>query len=221
MPGYSFLKNGLFALVLVALAGAANADPDASAPLKNTAENQTIMQAMLASARDGHLYRILPASSRVTFSVNSAVGPVEGRFKRFKGGLTFAPTAGDQQAMMTVDSRSLETTAPLVGGMLKGKDFFDVNEYPEILFVSRQFHWVNNREAWLIGDLTLRGVTRRVGFHVRLIDEQPAQAGPDTIQVRASTLISREQFGLKALSPVVGDAVSLYLTVEAVRNRSI
>ena len=181
---------------------------------------------MLASAKDGHLYRIDPSSSRVGFCVDSPIGRVEGQFKEFKGGLTFVPTAaaaGDQQAMVMVETESLETDAPLIEGMLKGEQFFDVNKYPEMLFVSRQFRWVNSSEAVLIGDLTLHGVTRQVGFHVQMIakDQAGERQGEKRILVKATTLISRAEFGLNALSPMVSDTVSLCMSVDALRYRSI
>jgi polyisoprenoid-binding protein YceI len=75
----------------------------------------------------------------------------------------------------------------------------------------------------LIGDLTLHGVTRQVGFHVSLIDKDRVgvHQAAKSIQVTATALISRSAFGLDALSPLVSDAVSLCMSVEAVRYRSI
>jgi polyisoprenoid-binding protein YceI len=111
----------------------------------------------------------------------------------------------------------------MIEGMLKGEQFFDVKKYPEMLFVSRQFRWVNSSEAVLIGDLTLHGVTREVGFHVQMIDKnQPGgRQGEKRILVKATTLISRAEFGLNALSPMVSDTVSLCMSVDALRYRSI
>ncbi len=222
----NIVTRGLLSLVLSTAAAAGFADSELCAPFAKGVVDQSIVAKMLASAKDGHLYRIEPASSRVAFCVDSPVGRVEGRFKDFRGGLTFVPTAapaGDQQAMVMVDTASIETGAPLIEGMLKGEQFFDVKRYPEILFVSQQFRWVNSSEAVLIGDLTLHGVTRQVGFHVQLIDkEQPGgRRGPESILVKATTRISRAEFGLKGLSPMVSDAVSLCMSVDAVRYRSL
>jgi polyisoprenoid-binding protein YceI len=222
----NIVKSAVLGLMLSVAAATGTADSDLCAPFENGVVQESIVAKMLASAKDGHLYRIKPSSSRVGFCVDSPVGRVEGRFKDFKGGLTFVPTAvaaGDQQAMVMVDTKSLETGAPLIEGMLKGEQFFDVNKYPEILFVSQQFRWVNSSEAVLIGDLTLHGVTRQVGFHVQLIrkDQAGGQRGEERILVKATTLISRAEFGLNAMSTMVGDAVSLCMSVDAVRYRAI
>ena len=222
----NIVKSGVLGLALSAATGIGIADSDLCAPFENGVVDESIVASMLASAKDGHLYRIQPSSSRMGFCVDSPVGRVEGRFKDFKGGLTFVPTAvtaSDQRAMVMVNTRSLEAGASLIEGMLKGEQFFDVDKYPEILFVSRQFRWVNSGEAVLIGDLTLHGVTRQVGFHVRLIEKEQAggRRGEERILVKATTLISRAEFGLDALSPMVSDEVSLCMSVEAVRYRSI
>lgn len=217
-------KRTLFAIIalLAATATAAGTDADPCTPARDSRVDESVFAAMLGAAGNGYLYRIQPSSSQVGFCVDSPLGRVEGRFRDFRGGLTFAaaaPGAGEQQAVVRVETSSLETGAPLIEGMLKGERFFDVDQYPEMLFVSRHFRWVSDSEAILIGDLTLRGVTRRVGFVVRLIGEQP-HAGEQRIRVKATTLISREAFGLDALSPAVSDLVSLCLSVEAVRYRA-
>ena len=218
--------RGLFGLVLATTAPWGSAESDLCAPFEQSEVDESVVASMLASAKDGYLYRIQPSSSQVGFCVDSPVGRVEGRFKDFKGGLTFVPTfthEGDEQAMVMVDTRSLETDTPVIDSMLKGEQFFDVKKYPKLLFVSRHFRWVNSSEAVLIGDLTLHGITREVGLHVRLMkkDSVGSPEGGETIWVKANTLISRKEFGLDALSPTVSDLVSLCMSVEAVRFRSI
>ena len=219
-----FLR-GFIGLAFAAAAPAGGAESDLCAPFKQGMVDQSAVARMLGAAKDGDLYRIEPSLSEVGFCVDSPVGRVKGQFKDFKGGLTFASTAtaaGDQQAMVMVDTKSLETDTPLIDGMLKGEQFFDVTKYPEMLFVSRQFHWVNSSEAVLIGDLTLHGVTREVGLHVQLMQKEPVRMpeGGEQIWLKATTLISREQFGLDALSPMVSDLVSLCMRMEAVRYRA-
>jgi polyisoprenoid-binding protein YceI len=198
------------------------AETDLCKPFADGTVDSSIVERMLAVADDGHLYRIQPASSKVGFCVDSPVGRIEGQFKDFRGGLTLVPTvANNQQAMVMLDTNSLETNTPFIEAVLKSEQFFDVGQFPKMLFVSKRFRWVNDAEAVLIGDLTLRGVTREVGFHVELINtgEVDASQREERILVKATTLISRTQFGLDALSSTVNDDVSLCMSVEAVRYR--
>ena len=209
-----------FALSLFAASAAA--ETDVCAPFMDGVVDGTIVSRMLAAAEEGHLYRIDTSSSKVGFCVDSPVGLIEGEFTEFTGGLTFLSegASNDEQALVMVNTASLETEGSLVKKMLKGKKFFDVENYPEILFVSTGFRWVSDTEAVLLGQLTMHGVTKEVGFHVELLEEAGADEFEKRILVKATTLIHRSEFGLTALSPMVSDSVNLCMSVDAVKYRA-
>lgn len=213
--------HGTLAGLFLSLVSATHAaEIDVCEPFQDGVVDDSIVAKMLDAADDGHLYRIEASSSKVGFCVDSPIGLVEGEFTEFTGGLTFLQENGgeDEQALVLVKTTSLETDGALVENMLRGKKFFDVKNYPEILFVSTGFKWVNDTEAVLQGDLTMHGVTKAVGFHVELV-EQPGDH-EQRIVVKATTLIRRSEFGLTALSPMVSDSVSLCMSVDAVRVKS-
>jgi polyisoprenoid-binding protein YceI len=216
------IKSIFIGLLLSIFSASAVAEGDVCAPFKDGVVDETIVSRMLAAANDGHLYRINPASSKVGFCVDSPVGLIEGEFKEFTGGLTFLQEniSKDEQALVMVNTASLETKGSLIESMLKGSKFFDVENFPEILFVSTGFEWVSETEAVLIGDLTLHGITKPVGFHVELIEKSAEGGHEQHILVKATTLIRRSEFGLNALSPMVSDSVNLCMSVDAVRYRS-
>lgn len=209
-------------LLIFLLSAPAFAETDVCAPFKDGVVDELVVSKMLAAASDGHLYRIESASSKVAFCVDSPVGIIEGEFKDFTGGLTFmqANVTEDDQALVLVKTASLETDGALVESMLKGKKFFDVDSFPEILFVSTGFRWVSETEAVLQGELTMHGVTKEVGFHVELIEQPSEHQNEQRILVKATTLISRSEFGLTALSPMVSDSVNLCMSVGAIKYRS-
>ena len=215
-------RNVYYGILLALFTAPAIADAEICAPFKDGVVDETIVSRMLAAANDGHLYRIKPSSSKVGFCVDSPIGLIEGEFKDFTGGLTFLQedSSQDEQALVMVNTASLETSGSIVEGMLKGRKFFDVATYPEILFVSSGFKWVSQTEAVLLGQLTLHGVTKEVGFHVVLIEEPGGDENEQRIQVKATTLIRRSAFGLTALSPMVSDSVNLCMSVDAVKYRS-
>lgn len=221
------IKNIFFGLVLSVFSASAVAEDGICAPFKDGVVDGSVVSKMLAAANDGHLYRINPSSSKIGFCVDSPLGLIEGEFKEFTGGLTFLQenAATDELALVMVNTASLETDGPFIEGMLKGRKFFDVENYPEILFVSTGFKWVSRTEAVLLGELTMHGVTKAVGFHVELI-EQPVDDEPGSLEqeqrilVKAMTRIRRSEFGLTALSPMVGDSVNLCMSVDAVKYSS-
>jgi len=214
----NIFKSIFAGFFLAVFSASATAEVDVCAPFKGGVVDESIVSKMLAAANDGHLYRIKPSSSKVSFCVESPVGLVKGEFKDFAGGLTFLQqtSAEDEHALVMVNTASLETDGAFIERMLKGKKFFDVKNYPEMLFVSTGFKWVSDTEAVLQGNLTLHGVTKAVGFHVELIEEPSEHEHEQRILIKATTLIHRSEFGLTALSPMVSDSVNLCMSVDAI-----
>jgi polyisoprenoid-binding protein YceI len=182
-----------------------------------------MLSSMLEAAEDGYLYRIRPESSRVGFCVNSELKRVEALFHDFSGGVALTPAnwvQRDQQAMMVIRTASLDASGALVENLIKGESFFDVEKYPEILFVSRRFEWLGADKAKIHGDLTVHGVTRPVALDVTLAPAEQAQVdGEEGILIKASTVINRADFGMGSLSKLVSNEVELCMTVEVVRYR--
>jgi len=213
------IKNIFIGFVLALFLTPAMAETDVCAPFKDGVVDEAIVSKMLEAANDGHLYRIDPDSSKVGFCVDSPIGLIKGEFKKFTGGLTFLQenVSTDEQALVMIETASLETSGVFIEGMLKGRKFFDVENFPEMLFVSTGFKWVSATEAVLLGELTLHGVTKKVGFHVVLVDQPGDDEHGQRILVKATTLIHRSEFGLTALSPMVSDSVNLCMSVDAVK----
>ena len=218
----SSIRNIFIGLVLSIVSASAIAEEEVCAPFKDGVVDGSVVSKMLSAANDGHLYRINPASSKIGFCIDSPVGLIEGEFKDFTGGLTFLQedASTDEQALVMVNTASLETDGSFIEGLLKGRKFFDVEQYPEILFVSTGFKWVSGNEAVLLGDLTMHGVTKAVGFHVELVEDLDHEELGDheqRIMVKATTRIRRSEFGLTALNPMVSDSVSLCMSVDAIK----
>jgi polyisoprenoid-binding protein YceI len=190
------------------------------APFLNGKVDLSRVEAMRTAAKGGHLFRIQPDTSRVGFCVDSQFAVVKAEFKEFQGGLTLWPDHPDNkdQAMVMVKTASLDTGGSMIEYLLKSERFFDVENYPEILFVSTGFTWSSDTTGTLKGDLTLHGVTRPVTFNVTLF---PAKTGDEKrvgkVLVKAGTSIRRSDFGMDTLSRVVNDNVELCMSVEAVR----
>ena len=189
------------------------------APFRNGAVEPTMVRAMLSAAEDGHLYRIVPSTSRVGFCANSEITKISAEFHTFQGGLSLWPDPGEQEmAMVVIDVDSLDTGDAVTEKLLKSKLFFNVETYPEILFVSTGIQWTSDDMAELKGKLTLHGVTRPVLFKVRLTSLARNSDGDiDKVLAKAGAVINRSDFGMDGLVQVVDDQVELCLTVEAVR----
>jgi polyisoprenoid-binding protein YceI len=211
--GWVLLSTGL-----QGLAG----EEELCAPFLNGKVDSSRVDAMRSAAKGGHLYRIQPDTSRVGFCVDSEFALVKAEFKDFQGGLTLWPDHPDdkEQAMVLVKTASLDTGGSMIEYMLKGERFFDVQNYPEILFVSTGFSWTSETTGTLKGDLTLHGVTRPVTFKVTLLPiKNSDEKNAGKVLVKAGTTIHRSDFGMDTLSRVVNDNVELCMSVEVVRYR--
>jgi polyisoprenoid-binding protein YceI len=212
-----------WALLSAGLQDLASAE-EPCAPFANANVDQSRVAAMRAAAKGGHLYRIQPGTSRVGFCVKSEIAVVKAEFKDFQGGLTLWPNhrSNKEQAMVMVKTASLDTGGSMLESLLKSERFFDVANYPEILFVSTRFTWTGDTTGVLKGDLTLHGVTRPVTFNVTLlpvISKEDKRKSAGTVLVKAGTTIRRSDFGMDTLSRVVDDDVELCMSVEAVRYK--
>ena len=125
---------------------------------------------------------------------------------------------------MTIDASSIETGVADRDGHLKSPDFFDAAQYPELGFVGTRVQPRSGDEIDVIGDLTIRGITREVVLRV----EQHGQAKDPWGNVRAAfsakTTIDRKDFGLtwnQALETggvLVGDKVEIEAEIQAVKQ---
>ncbi len=119
---------------------------------------------------------------------------------------------------------SIETRNEQRDGHLKSEDFFHVEKFPTLHFKSTGIRVVDEGELSVEGDLTIRGVTRKVRFAV----EGPTPPAKDPwgntrIGLSATTKINRKDFGLTwnaALETggiLVGDEVTLTLDAQFVK----
>lgn len=211
-------------VLLLSVTGLAQAEDDhVCEPFMDGKVDESILATMLSAANNGHLYRIRQDSSQVGFCVNSKLSRIEGTFSDFKGGMNLNPGhLGNGQTMVLIRADSLDTESALINSMIKGESFFDVENNPEVLFVSNGFRWTGPDTAVLTGDLTLRGITRPVIFDVTLTPKDAGKVGQTSnILVKATTTINRADFGMEQLSSMVDNDVQLCMTVEAQKYETI
>jgi len=194
---------------------------DLCAPFQDGRIDDSVMSTMLNAAEAGYLYRIQASTSQVGFCVDSKFQRVEGVFEAFQGGMALLPEAGQTgQTVVVIRADSLNTKGALIGNLIRSPRFFDVENYPEILFVSTAFKWVSSTRAELRGNLTLHGVTRPVIFDVEVSGSGSKRIGDaENILVKATTSIRRSDFGMDTLSKLVSDSVQLCMSVKAKKYR--
>lgn len=170
-------------------------------------------------------WNIDPSHSEVTFTVrHMMISKVTGTFNVFKGELEIdEQNPANSFVKAEADASSINTRDPQRDGHLKSPDFFDVEKYPTITFVSTNV--AKNGSGYKVtGDLTLHGVTKPVTFAVDYtgtVAKDPY--GMQRAGLSATTSINRGDFGLtwnsalEAGGVLVSEEVKISIDLEAVK----
>lgn len=153
------------------------------------------------------------------------ISTVRGRFADVSGTVI---TQGDDlttaQVEVSLAVASIDTRNEQRDGHLKSADFFNAEQYPAITFRSRRVEQAGGESFRLVGDLTIRGVTREVALDVTAEGGTRDPWGGERLGFSAAARINRKDFGLEwnmALETggvVVGEEVRLTLDVELVKQ---
>jgi polyisoprenoid-binding protein YceI len=165
------------------------------------------------------------AHSSINFSIrHMVVSKVRGHFGKFAG--TVDLDEGDltrSSVEATIDAASIDTGTPQRDTHLRSPDFFDLEKYPELRFRSTRVEKVGDDRYRVVGELTIRDVTREVALDVEYAGRGTDPWGNQRIAFAAKTAIDRKDFGLKwnqaleAGGVLVGDRVEIELDVQVVK----
>ncbi|PUZ30480.1 Polyisoprenoid-binding protein YceI [Chitinophaga costaii] len=183
--------------------------------------------APLALFAQTNTWTLDPAHSAVKFDVTHLViSSVEGRFNKFTGGLTAnKPDFSDAQINFSVDVNSINTDNEGRDKHLKTDEFFNVEKYPNMTFKSTAFKKVSGNKYTLVGDLTIRDVTKKVTFDVVYGGTAKDPWGNMRAGFKATSTINRFDYNLKwdkateAGGMVVDKIVNITLTLEFVQGK--
>ncbi|ESR27319.1 YceI family protein [Lutibaculum baratangense] len=117
---------------------------------------------------------------------------------------------------VTIDAGSITTFWDARDEHIRGGDFLDVANYPEITFVSGEITRTGDDTAEITGDLTIRDVTQPVTLQAKINKIAPSPMNPDQ-QVAGFTLtgeIDRTEFGVDAYAPAIGTVLPVTINVE-------
>ena len=159
----------------------------------------------------GGTYAVDPNHTQVLFGFNH-MGFTHnmGIFARPTGSLVLDPKNPAQAKVeVTFPVDSIATGVPKFNEHLMSPEFFDAAKFPTATFKSKSVA-VDGTSADIVGDLTIKGVTKEVTLDASLVG---VGANPmskkETVGFTATTTIKRSDFGLGYAVPVVGDVLEL------------
>ena len=170
-------------------------------------------------------WEIDSAHSSAGFAVRHLmVTTVRGEFGKMSGKVSFdGKDFAGVKAAATIDATTVNTREQKRDDHLKSPDFFDVATHPTITFTSKRAEVVGPRKFKLVGDLTMRGVTKEVTLNVEATEPVKGMRGETRIGAQATTRINRQDFGVKwnrsldTGGVVVSDSVDVTLDLALVK----
>src|SRR5437879_12470902 len=145
------------------------------------------------------IWNIDPAHSVAEFKVkHMMISNVKGQFAKVTGVLTLDESdLINSRVEALIEAASIETRDAQRDAHLKSADFFDVEKFPTLSLKSTRISLVRDGELAVEGDLTIRGVTRKVVFSA----DGPTPplkdpCGNTRVAVSATTKINRKDYGL-------------------------
>ena len=174
-------------------------------------------------------WTIDPAHTNVEFAVRHLmISTVKGRFGDVKGTVDLdLANPGAARVDVTISASSIDTRNGDRDAHLRSADFFDVEKFPELHYVSRKIDALPDGTFKVTGDLTIRGVTREVPLHATLEGTGADPWGGQRAGFSATGKLTRADYGLtwnKALETggvVVGDEVRLSIEAELVQSAAL
>ncbi|HEU4839313.1 MAG TPA: YceI family protein [Micavibrio sp.] len=159
--------------------------------------------------------------TQVLFSVGHlGFSHSHGRFRDIKGGFEFNRSEPEKSKInVTIQTASVDMADKSWNDAVMGEDYFDVNKYPAMTFVSRNITLTGEKTAQITGDLTLLGATKPVILDVTFnkADKHPF-SGKYVAGFSAHASINRSDFGMTSGVPWVSDRVDIIVEVEGIRK---
>lgn len=184
-----------------------------------------VAQAQSAKYNPGE-YKVDPMHSKIGFEVpHLVISTVEGKFQKVDGQITLDKEFQKSKVIANAETESIDTGVKDRDDHLKSADFFDAKNNPQLTFKSSEVK--GKPESFkMTGDLTIKGVTKKVTFNGKYLGNVKDGYGNDKAAFTATAEINRKDFGLtwnKAveIGPVVGDKIKIDLRIQAARAQEV
>lgn len=155
--------------------------------------------------------------SRIFFDVNHrGYSTMHGRFAEFAGTFRFdAEDPANSSLDVTIDPASIDMFHEGLNNHLKNPDFFDVEQYPALRFVSDRVEVLSDDRFTVHGQFTMLGQTHPLAFDVVLNQTGQGRGGAPMAGFTATGTIDRTQYGMTYGAPLVGTDVAFRIEIEA------
>ena len=176
--------------------------------------------AALPALADVETYNVDPRHTFPAYEIGHFGYSIQrGRFNKTQGQITLDTAAKSGSADITIDTASVSSGVDKLDEHLRGEDFFDSKNHPQMTFKSTDLTFDGDHVRQARGTLTIAGIAKPVTFEVTHF-----KCGVNLLLMRKvcgadmTTTIRRSDFGMKYALPMLADEVVLRVNVEAIKD---
>jgi polyisoprenoid-binding protein YceI len=185
-----------------------------------------VLTSMLSVYAQADVWKFDHVHSQVKFNVtHMLISEVTGYFKEFDGVVkTDGNDFTNAEIEFSIETNSINTENERRDNHLRSDDFFNAEKYPEIKFKSRSLKKVGDNQYKMIGDLTIRDVTKEVELDVKQGGFITDGQGKTRTGFKITGTINRFDYNLKwnalleAGGAIVGPNVEIVCNVELIKD---
>ncbi|MEM6978026.1 MAG: YceI family protein [Planctomycetota bacterium] len=178
-----------------------------------------IVASVVSPPTRGADYVLDDQHTSIVFAINHfGLSYCYGMFGKYGGEFSVdMSNASEATFQFTIDAASLDTQVEKRDEHLRGPDFFNVKQFPEITFTSKSVS-VDGQTLNITGDLTMHGQTKTIVLPLTFIGEGAGPYGKQRIGFAGRTTLKRSEFGMTTYVPKLGDDVTLMISFEGLKQ---
>lgn len=159
-------------------------------------------------------YLLNPDNAEITWQAKQfGYINIDGKFTNVQGEIIFNQHHPEKSKVnVVIDIASISTGLPMANKYLKGRDLFNIKQFPQATFVTRKIIIKEKNYALIYGKLTLLGTSKPIVLNVDLIQTLTAEK---TIILRAATSIKRSEFGMNHGILGISDEIIIHINIKA------
>jgi len=177
---------------------------------------------MSAQAAENYAFDIKGQHAFIQFKVKHlGYSWILGEFRTFDGSFSYDEKHPEKNKVsVRIESNSIDTNHAERNKHLRSPDFFDVEKYPTITFVSTSYEDKGNGKALIHGTLTLRGVSKDIVITANQIGtgKDPWGGYRRGFEGHATLHLSDYNMPFAAKLGPISENVTLFLSIEGVRQ---
>lgn len=161
-----------------------------------------------------------PAHSEIYFKVKHLViSTVTGTFGEFSGEATTPEnTFEGGEISLKIKAASINTNNEQRDGHLKSADFFEINNYPEIIIKTTIIKQIDKHEYSIVADFTMKGVTKTIEFKGDYGGKATDGYGNTKVGLEVTGKLNRKDFGLNWNAVIEGGGLTVSEEVKLIAN---